>query len=131
MPPVFNRQRVRQLKAEIERDAFDVFRQGRFSGSRGVRDKRIRAWCGCSASVIARAWYLLEQGHLEPQASRERLLWALHMLNCYPNEREGAARCGGVDEGTYRKWVWYFVEELAYLEDDVVSRRHFSFCLPY
>ena len=84
----------------------------------------MHAWCGCSSHVIAKAWHLLEQGDLRQGATKERFLWALYFLNvCPKNDEEGAGRCGGVDEKTHQKWVWYFVEELAHLEDEVVSAK--------
>ena len=32
----------------------------------------------------------------------------------------GVDRVGGVDEGTFRTWVWWFIEELSFLEPEVV-----------
>ena len=91
-------------KDDIERTAFDLFRSGRLSESLGVRDRRFRAWFGCSSEVASELWYLLrESGSLSSKrgATMDRFLWALWMLKAYPIEEEGASRVGGVDEGTF------------------------------
>ena len=50
------------------------------------------------------------------------LLWALLFMKVYAEESIHAGLVGGVDEKTFRKWVWIFVQEISYLEDEVVSR---------
>ncbi|CAB9497057.1 expressed unknown protein [Seminavis robusta] len=111
---------VERLEHEFEVIAFGLFRNGRLSGSEAVKDRRIRAWCG--VSVLSIAWYLLEMGgSLIEGASMERYLWSLNMLQQYPTEENVASRCGGVDEGTWSKWVWYFIDEISYLENDVIQ----------
>lgn len=110
------------LEEEFVDIAFDLFRKRRRSESHRVCDVRIRAWCGCSALVIAKIWYLLnEDGSLPEHATKEKLLWALQLLKCYTEDRTGAAFCGGVDEGTYRRWTWFFIDEMSFLENRVVS----------
>lgn len=79
-------------------------------------------WCGCSTMVIAKAWNLLHRGGLPDHATQERFLWALCLLKSYDNEENNAARMGGVDEGTFRRWSWYFIEELSFCEANVVSQ---------
>ena len=49
------------------------------------------------------------------------LLWALMFLKMYAKEATTSRLAGGVDEKTYRKWVWLFVSAIADLEGDVVS----------
>lgn len=80
-----------------------VFWGGKFSRSATVHDRPIRAWTGCFARVIAKTWILLVDRGLRHGASKERFLYALHVLACYPRkDLEGAARCGATDEKTYR-----------------------------
>ena len=121
----FGRRRLRRLMNDFEVLAFDLFWEGRLSHSPVVRDRRIRAWTGCSVRATAKAWHSLSEGHSERNASKEKFLWALHALACHPgNDEDGASRCGGVDEKTHRKWVWHFTEELACLEDDAASQNN-------
>ena len=119
----FRRRQIKTLERQFTRIAFDLFRGGRLTGSKVVRDRRIRAWTGCSLRVIAKVWYLLERGGDLPElATKERLLWALYLMKSYPTEEVAAAACGAVDEGTFREWAWFFIEEISYLTDEVVSR---------
>ena len=89
-----------------------------------MQDRRLRAWVGTSSDVIAELFLLLRRsGALGSRrgATMDRLIWALYFLKAYPsNEEEGASRVGGVDEGTFRTWVWWFIEELSFLEPEVV-----------
>ena len=118
----FDQATLDTLEEEFIRIAFDLFRRGRQSTSFTVCDRRIRAWCGCSPRVIAKLWNLLDRTNaLQELATKERLLWGLHLLKGYGNERTCAAFCGGVDEGTFRRWAWFFITELSYLEGVVVS----------
>ena len=120
----FRRRQIKTLERQFTRIAFDLFRGGRLTGSKVVRDRRIRAWTGCSLRVIAKVWYLLERGRDLPElATKERLLWALYLMKSYPTEEVAAAACGAVDEGTFREWAWFFIEEISYLADEVVSGR--------
>lgn len=98
-----------------------MMRNGRMTGSRAVRDRRIRAWFGCSVKTIAKIWYLLNNGFLPEQATKDRLLWGLRLMKGYETEEVNAAIIGGVDEATFRRWSWFFVEEIANLFDVVVS----------
>ena len=113
---------VEALERQFATVAFNLFRNGRLTGSFSVQDRRVRSWCGASLTVIAIVWWLLQRrGHLEEGATMDRFLWSLNFLRTYPTTDNGASRCGRVDEGTWIKWVWYFVEEISYLENDVVS----------
>jgi hypothetical protein len=48
------------------------------------------------------------------------LLWALMLLKMYSTEAVLSGPCG-VDEDTFRKWAWYVIEKVSYLEHEVVS----------
>lgn len=121
----FNMRRLARAELELERAAFKIFRP-KFvvSQSELVRDRRIRAWIGCSATVAAKAWMLLEdagaQESLGSGASIDRFLMAMMMLKSYPTEIVGASRAGCHEE-TFTHWAWAFIEELSYLEPTVVT----------
>lgn len=119
---VFDHRRICSLKAEFERIAFKVFRKKRLSGSEGVRDRRICAWTGVSATVLAKTWDLLTRaGPLPEGATEECLLWGFVLLKAYDVDETSSSLVGCQDEGTYQRWAWYFVEEISYLESEVVS----------
>ena len=117
---LFDYNTIQALEGEFTRIAFQLFRDGRLSSDPFICDRRIRGWCGCSPTVIAKLWNLLERGNLHELASKDRLLWGLHLLKGYTDEITAAAFCGSVDECTFRKWAWYFIEEISYLENEVV-----------
>lgn len=98
---VFDPLCIERLQDEFTTIAFDLFRNGRRSESPFVCDRRIRAWCGCSTMVIAKAWDVLFRGGLPEHATQERLLWAFCFLKTYDTEENNAAQVGGVDEGTF------------------------------
>jgi hypothetical protein len=77
--------------------------------------------------VISVTWnMLIERANEETQnrykyAKPVHLLWACLFLKVYKEEAILTGMCGGVDEDTFRKWVWFFVDEMSDLEYDVVS----------
>ena len=70
---------------------------------------------------MVKAWDLWEQTGLPEHASKEKFLWALHLLKCHNNERTSAAFCGGLDKGAFCHWAWCFIGMLSCLEPLVVS----------
>lgn len=106
-----------RLGAEIMR------RDPDFVGSGVVADRRFRSYFGVSVDVCTQAWQLLlaQIGTLPKGALMVHLLWALMCMKLYTNETALASIAGGVDEKTFRKWSWFFIEELSYLETSVVS----------
>ena len=52
----------------------------------------------------------------------QHLLWALMLLKTYETEPGIASWVGGIDEKTLRKWAWVFIEEISFLEPEVVSK---------
>ena len=116
-------EQIQRLEEDFIQIAFDLFRKGRRSASGKVCNLRVKAWFGCSLTVIAKVWNLLERlGGLHELATKDRLLWGLYLLKQYANDETCAAACGGVDEATFRRWAWYFVEEISYLESFTVSQ---------
>jgi hypothetical protein len=110
-----------------------LLRGDRREGSAVTMERRFRAWFGASATVAAKAWTLLTgvNGWERPAEAKEKFLWALMLLKRYETEENLAASAGGVDEKTYRKWAWFFVDMLSYLEPDVVSVKFESAPLAY
>ena len=121
MPFEFDQDVLDELEEEFINIAFTLFWNGNVSQSHMVVDRRIRAWCGCSPLVIAKAWSILERtGGLPEHATKDRMLWGLHLMKSYNDEITSASTCGAVDETTFRRWAWYFIEEISYLTPSVV-----------
>ena len=95
-------------------------------GSSLTFDNRFRTFFGVSPKVVENIWNRLDPFRtIEPIHSGVKpmhLLWALLFMKVYAEESIHAGLVGGVDEKTFRKWVWVFVQEISYLEDEVVSR---------
>jgi hypothetical protein len=62
------------------------------------------------------------RGSMPRGASPKHLLWALHFLKDYGMEAVLTTFLMA-DEKTIRKWVWYMVEAIASMDDDVVSTK--------
>ena len=76
----------------------------------------------CSPIVVLELWNMIKSCVVfsgSPEIAH--LLWALMFLKMYAKEATTSRLAGGVDEKTYRKWVWLFVSAIADLEGDVVS----------
>jgi hypothetical protein len=54
-------------------------------------------------------------------ANKKHLMWALMFLMIYGKESVMCSLADGVDENTLRKWTAYFVDEIALLQNDIVS----------
>ena len=94
---------------------------GREGGSQKTKDRRFRSFFGTSGLVCHKAWELLQaSGSLDeyPGLTWDHFLWSLSFLKCCSTETQLSALYG-IDEKTYRKWVWLCVELISLL--DVVS----------
>ena len=88
--------------------------------------RRWRSMFGASPLVCCKLWVLLARfrKHMtRPQ--HKHLLWALMFLRKYSNDHDLANTAAGgwddaVDEKTFRKWIWLFVEAISFLEMDVI-----------
>lgn len=121
---------ISSLEDEFANITFKLFRQGKMPKAVGLRNRRMVGWIGATPSMLARAWYLLEDrfdNDMPRGATKERFLWGLYRLKAYDNDHNNAARCGAVDEKTFAKWSWWFLEELSFLEDEVVRYLLFLF----
>jgi len=98
-------------------------------------DRRFRQKFGCSSTVCANGWLLIMDGwRNKPRGvTKERWLWALHLLKSYDTEGNLSARVGeGCDEKTFRKWAWYLLEELSEKHAEIVSsHRHQKCCCKF
>jgi hypothetical protein len=84
---------------------------GRSQRSPVIAMRRFRAHFGVSPLVCAHVWCALGP-YLPARSDHRHLLFALLFLNAYQNEHVNAALCG-VDEKTFRKYQWMYVELLA------------------
>jgi hypothetical protein len=57
---------------------------------------------------------------ISQHAKPVHLLWGLMLLKLYDNESVNCSTAG-VDETTFRKWSWVFVEAISDLEHQLVS----------
>jgi len=54
-------------------------------------------------------------------ATKKRLLWVLLLNKSHDAEKNNASRVGGIDEGTFSTWSWWFLTELSHLEHIVID----------
>jgi hypothetical protein len=115
------RRLIRSLAVHFELIAHTLFGNGRVPSEEQSKRKMI-AWFGASQKIIAQVWHMIEYSYDMPHgATKERLLWALYFNKNYDTIESAAACCGGPDPKTFRKWVWWFLEEeVSYLETRVV-----------
>ena len=83
---------------------------------------RFKATFGVSTTVCAKVWGLVDpKNTMDNKPSPSHLLMALMFLKLYCSENVHST-IAGVDEKTFRKWAWLFVEAISYLEPEVVSK---------
>ena len=92
------------------------------NGSTITADRRFREAFGCAVAVVVELWQKLEPYiTVNKSAQVSHMFWALMFLKTYSKETVLSGMAGGVDEKTFRKWIWLFVCAIASLESDVVS----------
>jgi hypothetical protein len=84
-------------------------------------ERRFRAMFGTSPFNCSRLWLKLDLTHLPNGARPKHLLWALMFLMLYNTEHILRTLAGGVDEKTYRKWTWLFIDCISELQHELVS----------
>jgi hypothetical protein len=94
-------------------------------GSEEIRRRRFKSSFGCSPTVVARIWNLIDPYEDEYLSNisgmtPNHFLWAFLFLKVYSTEAQHSITVG-VDEKTFRKWSWLFVEEISNLVGEVVS----------
>ena len=112
------------LEAEFDYLGHDMRRWGKQSISEGTADSRFRSWFGVSWTVAAKCWVLLCR---DPEfdastQSKKHFLWGLMLMMEYGTMKQMAANAGGVDEDTFAKHAWRFVDLISLLERDLVSK---------
>lgn len=99
--------------------------------------RRFHATFGTGPEMCTLIWGLLRAHDLLPSGGLpSHLLWGLMFLKLYCSESVHCAMAGGVDEKTFRKWAWIFVDAISYLEEHIVSitkyviasRQHMPLC---
>ena len=91
-----------------------------------VRDRRFRSAFGTSSMVIAILWQVSKDSvnWRYADARDVHILWAFHFMKCYSTETVHVATLQGAgDEKTFRKWVWIFLKEISYHQEEVVSEK--------
>jgi len=91
---------------------------------------RFRSMFGTSPENCARLWKMIDPFASMPNGVHPRhLLWALMFLKLYCAESVLCTLAGGkngaVDEKTFRKWCWLFVESISDMQYSVVSAKNF------
>ena len=88
----------------------------------GVNCRRWKSWFGVTPEIAAEVWCLLKVDWTNNLTSPnpEHLLWALSLLKTYKREAEHASEFR-VDEKTFRKWAFFYLEGIARLASKVVS----------
>jgi hypothetical protein len=90
-------------------------------------DSRWHSHFYAEPEVCANVWSRLDVSNPNPDAPDDKiaeschLLWCLLLLKTYNTEPVLSSLCGGIDEGTFSKWAWHFIEMVSYLEHEVVS----------
>ena len=95
-------------------------------GSLNTQFRQFKGFFGLDWMVCAKLWLLLmpllcDENYNACGAKPKHLLWMLMFLKLYDTEDILSSNVGGVDEKTYRKWVWQLIDLVSYLEIDMVS----------
>jgi len=121
----------RKRQRETRPDVSDVMHYARITwrqndplkpmaASTEVRD--FREFFGCLPSIFLALWNLLYTvGYLPEGGTIEHLLWTLMFMKIYPKRKQMSVLCDGADKDTWSKWVFTFLDAIAYLEPHVVS----------
>ena len=74
-------------------------------------DRKVHAHFGVSLDIAIMIWQLilLSEYQWDIGIKATHLIWTLYFLKVYPTGDTGSARCG-VDEKTFRKYVYYMIE---------------------
>ena len=88
-----------------------------------VRRRRFVANFGTTPEICSNVWARIcfeRKADMPSRSSPKHLLWALYLMKVYATEDVLAGDCG-VDEKTFRKWSWMFIEEIAKMAKSEVS----------
>ena len=101
-----------------------------YSNSEKVKTRRFKAEFGVAPDVLVDVWDLLLESRFLRRKLRftamrcrspnpEHMLWALMLLKQY-SLTSSLAKNVRVDEKTFRKWSWIYLESMAELDREVV-----------
>ena len=110
------------IAASLAREEFGLD-SGYQNKTAKATDKEIcQSLLGTSYVVCSELWNLIDPENNENVrgAHPKHLFWALLLLKTYCIEPILTRVVGGVDTGTFRKWAWLFVSEIASLKPRVV-----------
>ena len=121
--------KIAELEEDFVRDAYDMYGGGKIPGAESTIKADFIDWFGATPTVVAQVWFLIEDGYDLPRgAKQERLLWGLYLNKNYGTSR-GMARMVGVDKDTFRRWSWWMLNEVSFLEAHIVSQIFSSFSM--
>lgn len=85
--------------------------------------RKFRTLFGTSPNICSIVWNMVypSSNIALKRAKPQHLLWALMLLKTYSEESVMSCLAGGVDEKTFRKWAWIFIQEIESLFAEVVS----------
>ncbi len=91
-----------------------------------MEDRHFCSFFGAWMEIVLKMWGMLWEGCLRPKNSKPKhLLWALYFLKVYPEEGPRCSYVGGlrgaINPKTMRKWMWFFLDCIAKLADNVVN----------
>jgi hypothetical protein len=89
-------------------------------GAGNIIDRRCREVFGCRAFIASKIWFLISSQPTTHGTVLKHMLWALLFLKVYEKETTLCSWDEGVDETTFRKWIWP-VHSISELEPVVVS----------
>jgi hypothetical protein len=118
-----SRQRVSDNRM-TEKEFLDLgllLRNGRPKrGALSVKLERFTGFYGVRPIVVAVLWDMLFDWTRNTTCMPKHLLWSLHFCKTYDTETVIAAKFG-IDEKTYRKWLWFVLNGIESLRPHVVS----------
>jgi hypothetical protein len=127
--PRRRRRRQPPMEPKVPPSAFlelGLSMMGSSSNRSGTKRKlrRFHSFFGVSPGTVSLVWEMLcRSGWPEKGSVRApkpiHLLWSLRLLKSYNTEESHAAEAG-VDEKTFRKWSWFYLEGIAKLCNYVV-----------
>jgi len=84
-------------------------------------DRRYRSLFGTTAKRSADIFNrLIANSMLQVGAKKCHLLWGLMILKSHKSEAAMSSLAGGVDEKEFRRWGWFFLEQLSWLGLEVI-----------
>ena len=84
--------------------------------------RKYRQYFGCSIDTTVALWILLSKFADIGKAKVEHLLWALLFMKVYSVEVVLCGLVGHPSEKTFRKWTKFMIEQIANLEEFLVSQ---------